>query len=225
MRYYRLDPRKMRYGEFIRVSHPHGALAALVWLPMKLGLVRLPIPLTPRPDTVSDMLVEERDLPEPARTAILSSVVEATSLGFEDPVFEVLQTQGKPITGLCVRCRHNDHRYFLQGVCSFAGSAYAAEQYVVSIFKDGSTLATSNGRPKFDQHPASEASYYPGRPLSDLLETHRQALSRRCGPLVPVKSREDLIRQVDAMSDRYFDFMVSRGVFKEVAELPDELSP
>lgn len=223
MRYYRLEPRKTRYGEFIRVSHPHGALAALVWLPMKLGLVRLPIPLTPRPNTISDMFVEERDLPEPARAAVPPSVAEAAFLGFEDPVFEVRQTRGKPITGVCVRCRHNDHRYIFQSLYSFTGAAYAAEQHIVSFFKDGSTLATSNGRPKFDQHPASEAFYHPGRPLPDLLETHRQALSSRWVSLVPVKSREDLIRQVDAMSDRYFDFMVSRGVFKEVAEQPDEL--
>jgi hypothetical protein len=220
VRYYQVNPRKTRFLEFTRVCHPHRAKAALMWLPMKFGLVQLSVPPIPRPESIGDLLVEEQDLPSPARSIISDSIASARLLGFEDPIFNLYLTRsrGQSLTGVCARCRHRDRRFIFQSLCSFNQSALSAEQQIVSFFADGSTLATSNGRPKYNRQPTSEAYYYLGKPLTALLEAHRAALANHQDSPVPVGSRTELIRRVDAMTVRFFDFMVGRGVFEEAVE-------
>jgi len=217
MRYYRVNYRRTRLREFVRLSHPRLAQGVVVWALVRLGIARMQSPIMPRPDSIADLEVDDSEIPEPARTSVLSSVAEAASLGFVDPAYELVQTGGLPVTGVCVRCRHRDRRSILTALCSFAGALRSCELHVVSFFEDGSTHATVGGRPKYDRHPSSDASYHPGKPLPELLKAHEEILAGRSARPIPVGTREELVRRVDAMSDRFFDFLAGRGVLEQVA--------
>lgn len=216
MRYYRLNLRKTRFREFVRISYPKTALAAFAWMPIKLGLFRLPTPIMPRPDSISETFVDEREIPEQARTVILASISRAEALGFLEPTFELMRTRGKVTTGTCVRCRHRDGRFIFQSVFSFNERLSAGEQQILSFFDDGSVVATTNGRPKYDRHPKVAAYFHPGMRLPDLLDAHVRTLANRSATPVFINTREELIRQIDALSDRFFDDMIGRGIFEEV---------
>jgi hypothetical protein len=203
------------------LSHPKLVGALLAWLPIKLGLLRSP-QVIPRPDTLADVLIDEGDLPEPARAAILGPVSEAVSLGFEDPIFECARSEGMPIAGVSARGYHPTGHYIFQFVFLLAADGQTlVEQHFVSFFGDGATLASSNGRPRFDRPPTAEAYYHPGLPIPALLASHEDRLASRPGPPILVNTRAALIREVDAMMDRFFEYMLARGLYEEVPEMAE----
>lgn len=216
MRTYRIHHERTRFREFVNLSYPRVIRGAIAWLPLKFGLLSWKPQIIPHADTIADHMVSESQLPDFAKPFISESVANAATLGFIDPTFECIESQGRRVVGVCARCCHTSGRYIFQSLFSFAGPAHSSEQHVVSFFEGGVTLASSNGHPKFDRHPSAEAYYYPNCKLSALLASHDAKLAQRVTSPIIVSETDKLIKMVDAMRDRFLDYMLSRGLYEEI---------
>jgi hypothetical protein len=218
MRQYELDYRKLRFVELVRMFYPRSVLAALIWIPLKLGVMRWQ-QIIPCPDSGGVDAVSMDALPEPARSHVRSVLPQFAESGYVDPLFECLQSSGLAgeVTRVAVRMRHESGSHLLRSLFGFAtGGARQTQEQLLTFLPDSATTGTTNARPTFDHIPRASETYHPGKTLHELVEIHQRKLVDLADQWTVLRDRSDMIREVDALSDRYFAHMVHRGVMREI---------
>lgn len=219
MRYYQLHHRHLRFIEFVRLARPFGITAALMWLPVKMGLLPWKPQLVPRHESVADAIVPIEELPQPSRSHIAGVITELGDSDYIEPLIELQNSSdpgGQQIVGVALRARHRSGQQIIQ--CLFAvaeeGHQHSQTQFV-TFLSGGRTVGTTNGRPTIDRIPGASATYHPGLKFEQLETIHLQKLSNMPDCPIPIHSNADMIRELDSLSDRYFQHMVARGVMTE----------
>ena len=183
MRYYHLNIRNARLREFARIGHRYPFVAILLWLPMKLGLIPLSLPLVPRPDSINDAMVDAESLPEPARSTIREKIGDAEKLGFIDPVCEwrsPRRADSQQSLGVRLSAYHRNGRCVVQHVLTLQPTGIAhCEDSVVSFLNSGRAIGTTNDSRKFDSRPGDIRQTLPNAKVVDLLRAHERLLQTR----------------------------------------------
>ena len=225
MRYYHLNIRKARLREFARLGHRYSFFAILLWLPMKLGLIPVRLPLVPRPNSINDNAVDPESLPELVRTIIRDAIEDDEKLGFIDPICECRSprsTDGPQSLGVCVRSYHRNGRCLVQHFVAAQSTGIAnREDSVVSFFDSGRAMGTTNGSRNFDSQPGHLRQFLPNAKVAELLRAYEHRLQLDSTEPLRISSRQDLVREMDAFTNRFFDYMIQRGLYEE-AKLSEE---
>lgn len=221
MHHFEIYHSRTTFGEFIRLAHRNKVGAALIWLPLRIGLIRWQPQTISFPDSIRDLAVDIDELPDPARSHMAAALSALSNLGFVDPLIERNSSTGgtgEKFTGACLRTRHEGGQVILQTVFCFGETGISeGQEQLVTFLDEENVLATVKGRRTFDRIPGSSGTYHQDVDLSELLSLHEDRLSKLERAPMMIRSKDDMIRNVDAMARRYFDYMLKRGVFVEVA--------
>ncbi len=223
MHHFEMYHSRTTFWEFIRLGYPNRALPALMWLPLRVGLIRWKPQTISFPDSIRDLAVDIDDLPEPARSHMIGALSALSEHGFVDPLIEhntSTGVTGEKLTGACLRARHVTGQMILQTIFCFSETGISdGQEQLVTFLDEDNALATVNGRRTFNRIPSSSTTYHQNIDLNGLLVLHKEKLSKLKKAPVLIRSKGDMIRNVDAMMKRYFDHMLKRGVFVEVRSL------
>jgi hypothetical protein len=219
MREYEVHISKTRYPEFIRLAYPNTLGAVIFWPFVKLGVIRWQPQLIPRHDSVGETITQLDQLPASIREDLSERITQLSDFGFIEPLIQVqtsLASDGQNILGVCLICRHEDGQYILQTPMSWHPSGvHQSQEQLVTFLDEDRTLATTNGRRKYDPIPGSAPTYHPQVTLERLIAMHEEKLNQLVSPPLRMTSREELLHQLDAASNRFFDHMIARGIFQE----------
>ena len=227
MRYYHLNIRKARLREFARIGHRYPIVAILLWLPMKLGLIPVSLPLVPRPNSINEMIVDADSLPEPARSIIRNKIEDDEGLDFIDPICEWRSPRsagGQLSLGIRVTAYHRNGRCLVAHVLTVQPTGIAhSEDSVVSYFNSGRGISTTNGSRNFDPSPGVLRHSLPNAKVVELLRAHECLLQSESAEPLKISSRQDMVREMDAFQNRFFDYMIQRGLYEETAQLEESV--
>ena len=217
---YQLDHRRLRFIEFVRLAYPNTVSASLLWIPLKLGLVNWRPQIIPGPESIATSSISLESLPSRAHSHLQSLLPTIMKHGYVESLFECVGSNtptGEEITGVAMRSRHNSGSHILQSLISFTPhGAQQTQEILVTFHRDSRTTATTNGRPNLDLIPSASATYHPGKSFHQLVIIHTRKLEGGTDDTVVIRNNDDMVREFDAMSERYFSHMVQRGVMKEI---------
>jgi len=222
MKKIKLHHRKLRFIEFVRIAYPNTFTAALLWFPIKLGLLKWQPMIIPRRESLADESVPFESLPQTAQSHLKAYLPHLAETGYLDPLFECTKSSGSVgeiIVGVAIRVRHTSGTHVRQTIFSYSEQVTSRIQTnLITFHSDSSTTATTDSRQTFDRIPGASASYHPGKNFEELLKIHDRKLNFSTRPIVKINDNADLIREEDALSKRYFSHMIHRGVMTEVLE-------
>ena len=224
MKMYQVDHRRLRFVEFLRLSHPLSLPAAIFWIPLKLGLTNWRPQLIPQSGPTIESGVPIESLPEKARDYMQSAMPEFLELGYVEPIFECqfsVGPTGEEVAGVAMIARHTNGTHSIQSLFGFDSSgAQQAKDQLISFLSADKIVATSNGRRTFDSLPSVSATYHPNTELREISDIHNRKLFELKDQLIPLSTNIDMCDRVDSYKERFFNHMIKRGVYVEVPSEP-----
>jgi hypothetical protein len=94
-----------------------------------------------------------------------------------------------------------------------SGRGAESHGFIVSGFSDGTYLATTGSRARFDPAPGVQAFRYRGAAPEELMRRHQQHLAQSPLPPLPVESAAQAERILLAMKRHTFEWNVQRGIW------------
>jgi hypothetical protein len=154
-------------------------------------------------------------VPEFAKARMSPLIQQAEALGMVPGFYFTIPTVGA-MEGYCFAMRSADGQVALSIDCIriVAGPVVndKATFYFCSKLHDGDYLITSGSKREENMPSGYDGRYFPGRPISDVLQHHRQQLAeRRTRPQV-MADAEELERRVFEYERGVMDFQIERRV-------------
>ena len=215
-KFYKLDSRKVTYGEYWNITR-----SPMVIIPWVAKLLKIPMRFSsgmPAFDSVRELEVPEQEFSLRALDKLQPMLDQCLANGFHSPRFytyESIRRDGRVSvislvheSGATMRLNH-----------SLAGSGQVAQEktllVLLSELQDGTFFFTSNQRKQFNSQPGVLANRLVGAGTERLLQSHLQKLaeSQSTNPAKRISTTE----QLDELWDRYEissrEFGMQRGIY------------
>ena len=214
--YYRPVTNKLTVREFRNLSKN--------WAELTIGLafkfLGLPLPTTHAiAENQLFLRLQPSDVSEPARQSLEPVVEEALALGMQYGFTYSFATVGT--TETCAVALQSADGCVLMSIVYFRHwTALAVEERVRTAFAslpvDGRILVTAGHKPDLQRPPNYEVEYYPDKPLDEVLARHRARLEELKSALTPIQNLTDFEQALAEHEQEEFDFLVARGIYREV---------
>ena len=224
-RYYKLDSRKVTFGEYWNIVR-----SPMVLIPWIAKLLNIPMKFSsgmPDFDSVRQLEVTEAKFSERARDRLQPLLDKCLAMGFHSPRFFTYENMRRDSRISFVAMLHESGAT-VRLMHTLAAKVQPPQEkmlvVLLSELSDGTYFFTSSQRKQFISQPKIVGNRLIGAGPERLLESHLQKLSgfRFTNPAKPVRSTE----QLDDLWDRYEkssrEFGMQRGIY--VWMTPEEVA-
>lgn len=215
-RYYRVDTRRLRFGELWRITPGPGfvvgAAMKLLGIPLRVGTC---VPWVDRLD-----VLPENGMPPDVAGAVGPVASQWAALGFQR------------VLDYTVDMRDPGSRAFASALLAPDGRALAQVMFVevhrgqvvrrrvetncLCRFEDGGWCGASSGRKQMDGPPEFFTAHLPGRPPQELYALLQRAVAASSSGTPRAWRAEEVEALIVGISNRAVEFNVQRGVYVPV---------
>jgi Zn-dependent protease len=224
-RFYKLDSRKLTYGEYWNIVRSPNVLipwvAKLLNIPMKFASGM------PDFESVRQLEVPELEFSLRARAALQPLLDQCLAMGFHAPRYFTYESMRRDVRTSFIALLHSSGAT-VRLMHTLASNAQPPKEKTLAVLlselSDGTFFFTSNQRKQFISAPGILANRLIGASPERLLDSHQRKISLLSvsNPARPVNS----VEQLDDVWDRYEkksrDFGLQRGVY--VWMTPEEVA-
>lgn len=222
MEYYVEDVRKYSLREFLSTYSINTILGTVLWFLTKIYLIRpqnKPFPLC---RSQRENLIDLNEIPEHYQTAVSADLKILDEAGFiETQLIKLPSDSSQPehkLAGITFMSLHVEK---LMGVTFSVlfpdeGEPVRMSYYIVSFPDSVSSITTSDQRNLIDLEPGDTAISHPGATLVELIQIHKQRLEELNRSCLTIDNREALLQLFEDRDNRRIDYIISRGVLKQV---------
>jgi Zn-dependent protease len=224
-RYFRMESRKVTYGEYWNIVRSWKVL-----IPWGAKLLNVPLKFTGALayfDSVRDLKITEADFPPRAREKLQGMWDECQRLGFHSPQFHTYVSMNGDTSVSFISLLHPSGatlRLMYTESTKVHPPKVQIQVVLLSQLRDGTFFFTTGERPKFLAAPGIVANRLVGASPEQLVQAHLAKMDtcKLSNPARPVESTEAL----DELWDRYEtlarDFGMKRGLY--VWMTPEEVA-
>lgn len=228
MRRYSIHAERYTLMEFLRMTYPRTLMGLGTWILLKTRLKRWQPQMIFVPDSILEATTDIERLPLPAKAYITKVCDDLADHGFVEPMLESSPStgvEGELLLGTCLRARHVSGMFILQSLLGLHENGCTRAEHQLVAFRDHErTFATTNGRQTLNRIPGSSAAYYPQANLRTLIQKHESRLEPIIDSVIRMGSNQEMARLVDALQERFFRHMVTRGLYTEIDPSGDRQS-
>ncbi len=155
-------------------------------------------------------------VPDFAKARLSPLIQQAEALGMVPGFYFTIPTAGA-MEGYSFPMRNADGQFVLSIDCIRIAVGTTVNDkatfYFSSKLHDGQYLITSGSKQEENMPSGYEGRYFPGRPMSEVLQLHQQRLSEQTTGVQTVADSEQLERRVFEYEQSVMEFQIDRGVF------------
>ena len=221
-RYYKLDSRQVRWGEYRRLAADPVTLLVLSFC----KLCRIPFQLMkglPLHDSQAVNLLAEGELPEFVGRRWQPDLDRLIALGCHSPQVYGVRDNLTPTLGFVAAFLHPAGEAVARVLYARPASAPEAAAKVRTSFMsqlaDGTSVTTSNGKRELDPAPDTLTVWHPEMPVEQLWQRHQERLAelRLRASVQLVRTPEELAEHHDQVERRAFENYIRRGLYVEMS--------